>query len=169
MDFDKLLQNELDALEGAIPYTIVISPHLYARLEKHITILKKIVDHTTTKQRWFTDAIKEKLLNDKDPASFPKATTLNVKIRNDLYQAIHARIEYIRKFRDTYSKKQWIVDAVLEKLERDENPVKLKMLDLTQPKDNAKVNLRSSIEEAKSEIENLKYRLEKMFLDATKE
>lgn len=159
MDFETLTAEELESIGNSIPYTITISPHIYERLEKHITILKKLVDRSASKQRWIIEAIKEKLLNDEDSTQPPKATTLNVKIEENLCREVVERIEFIKKFRVSYSKKQWIVDAVLEKLDRDEKEVEKKMI-YVQSKTKSNIKLRERIEQMQSELENLKSGLE---------
>lgn len=159
MDFETSTTEELEPLGSLTPYTVIISSHIYERLEKHITILKKLVDRSATKQRWIVDAIKEKLLNDANSTKPPKASTLNVKIESKYAKELAKRIEYIKKFRVTYSKKQWIVDAVIEKLDRDEKDVEKKMFYV--PSKTKDLMLFERIEQMQSELESLKSGLEK--------
>lgn len=163
MDFDTLTKEEIEALGNSIPYTITISPHIYGRLEKHITILKKLIDRSATKQRWTSDAIKEKLLNDSKCEQPPKASTLNVKIEKNLCKELVDRVEYIKQFRVSYSKKQWIVDAVLEKLDRDEKEVEKKLQQLKKTGSPAEIDFKTRFEQLQTELNALKSEFENAF------
>ncbi len=111
-------------------YSVTISRHIHARLERHVLILKKLLDKGATKQNWMISAIKEKLARDLQDDSLPKATTITLKIDKELDEELNARVEFIKKFRQSYSRKQWIVDAVIEKLDLDERKVEEKFLSI---------------------------------------
>lgn len=134
-------------------YTVFISPHIYERLEQHISILKKAVDRNITKQAWLINAIKEKLENDSIDQHVPKANTLSVKIEEALENLILERIEHIKKFRSSYSKKQWIIDAVISKLDRDQTKVEKQTLETTKNQD---LTDKQQIKSLKSELHELK-------------
>lgn len=110
-------------------YSFMLSPHTHNRLERHIFILKKLVAKSTTKQDWLLNAITEKFANDENKQELPKAAIVNIKINKEIDKELIRRIEFIKKFRCSYSKKQWLVEAVLEKLDRDETAVEQRILD----------------------------------------
>lgn len=128
MEKDTITLEQLKEMPTQVgSYTITISPHIHERLERHILILKKLVDRGMTKQRWVTSAIREKLEKDSSDEQLPKATTLSVKIEADLEKSIFQRIEYVKQFRFSYSKKQWLVDAIIDKLDREEAEAEKKL------------------------------------------
>ena len=156
MDTDTMSLEQSKAT--GVGYTFSISPHIYERLERHILILKKIIDRTTTKQRWITHSIKEKLVKEEASQLIPKATSLNVKLDEELEMELFKKVEFVKKFRTSYSKKQWLVDAVLEKLDRDEKGVEAKLLDSTQSQmdsyKNQNEKLRAELEILKIQLKN---------------
>lgn len=142
---------------NANPYTIIISPYIYERLERHILILKKIIDRGMTKQRWLTSAIREKLEKDSSDTQLPKATTLTMKIEEELEKLMLQRIEYIKQFRFSYSKKQWLVDAIIDKLDRDEEEAEKKLSKTQQAQE---LTEKEQIKLLKNEVAELNARLE---------
>ena len=152
---DSELSTEIKPMSSG--YAFTISPHIYSRLERHILILKKLIDRSTTKQRWLSNAIKEKLARDENNQQLPKATYLSVKIEKDTEKEIGKKIEFAKKFRFSYSKKQWIVDAILEKLDQEETEDKSKLLDLTQSQ---RDTYKQQNESLQTEIESLKLQLQ---------
>lgn len=159
MEKDSITLEELKAIlhSTVSAYNITISPHIHERLERHILILKKLIDRGVTKQNWITSAIKEKLKKDAANKQVPKVTTLSVKIDEDLDKLILERIEYVKKFRVSYSKKQWLVDAIIDKLDNDEPEAEKKILETKQPT----LSEKQQIELLKHELAELKSRFEK--------
>lgn len=118
-----------EAEQTSLRYTVVISPYMHKRLDRHIFIIKKLIDKKLTKHNWLLDAINEKLKNEAPYEEVPTANTITIKMDHKFEQLILQRIEYIKKFRKSYSKKQWISDAIIDKLERDEEHVEKKLLE----------------------------------------
>lgn len=159
MDSDGITLDEIKSIDTSVgAYTVTISPHIHERLERHILILKKLIDRSATKQRWLIDSIREKLAKDASNQQVPKANTLNVKIDDELDKQVLKRIEFIKKFRFSYSKKQWLVDAVLEKLERDEKEVERKLSDMKQSQADT---YKQQVEQLQTELAELKAQLVK--------
>lgn len=157
MNPDAITLDEIKSIETPVGgYSVTISPHIHDRLERHILILKKLIDRSATKQRWITSAIKEKLAAESNNQEVPKVNTLNVKIEEELDKQLISRIEFIKKFRFSYSKKQWLVDAVLEKLERDEKEVEKKMLEMRQSQ---VINQQQQIVQLQAELATIKAKL----------
>jgi hypothetical protein len=92
-----------------------------------VFLLKKLIKRGASKQKWVEDAIREKLTNDETKTLIPKANTIYVKIDDNLKNQMEKRIEFMKNFCSSYSKKRWLVDAVVEKLERDEKEIDLKL------------------------------------------
>jgi hypothetical protein len=155
MDSNTPSKNEDQTKEAPLKvYTARISDHVHDRLERHVQILKKLIDRSATKQRWLFDSIEEKLARDIENPTVPKESTINVKIDKEQDKQIHERIEFMKKFKCSYSKKQWIVEAILEKLERDEKEVDQKIIEQTEKK-----KQKSEMELLKDELAELKARV----------
>lgn len=101
-----------------------ISPSIYNRVDELIYMFKHVSGESITKQDWFSKAIKEKLKNENDDLLVPKKKVFQVKIDDKTNKALSDKIEHIKKFRKNYSKKQWILEAIQEKLAREEMLIK---------------------------------------------
>src|SRR5438105_2635223 len=110
-------------------YSVTISPHIHKRLERHIFIIKKLINKNLTKNNWLLSAIEEKLEREVPYQDVPAVNTISLKLDPKREQLILQRVNYVRKFRKSYSKKQWILDAITDKLERDEENVEKKLLE----------------------------------------
>lgn len=124
MNSEAVISNENKSSENlAGKYTVTISPHINEKLDNHVLIMKKLIDRGVTKHLWIINAIEEKLAHDANQQQVPKVPHLNIRIDEELDKKILERIEFIRKFRKSYSKKQWLIDAILEKLDRDDSKI----------------------------------------------
>jgi hypothetical protein len=103
-------------------YSIRIGEHLHNRITKIIRSLKYLDNHSHTRQRWFIEAFKEKLKKEEesevDEISADKY--VGFKIDKHLSEKIEKRVGEIKKHRISFSKKQWFMEAIFEKLDRDE-------------------------------------------------
>ena len=111
-------------------YTVTISPHIHDRIEQHIIYVKKLSDPNSTKQRWILHAVQEKLSREEKDQDIPKERRLNIKLDKVTSKKVLKRVDLIKKFRTSYSKKQWFVDALLEKLEQEEQEIKKKLSEI---------------------------------------
>ncbi|MFZ0565994.1 MAG: hypothetical protein WAM28_07405 [Chlamydiales bacterium] len=102
-------------------YCIRVSENIYQKVDRLVHILKQADSPGHTKQKWLTEAIKEKLEIENHLSSddFPKEKQLSVKLAIHLRKKIEKRVTLIKKFRTSYSIKQWIMEAIFEKLDRD--------------------------------------------------
>ncbi|MCB1073434.1 MAG: hypothetical protein KDK96_10100 [Chlamydiia bacterium] len=108
---------------------IKISFHLFQTLNGTIQKLKRSKNYGVSKQEWVTAAIREKIKNDKNKIeniekSFstsddpPKQITLFLDEKSD--NEIKKHLKVLRNSGDpTLSKKNWIIEAIKEKLSRD--------------------------------------------------
>lgn len=116
-----------------IGYTVTISPYLHNRLEQLILIAKISNPGRQTKQKWVLDAIKEKLAREEKSKEIIPERKLNLKIDDSTFKKLKRRVELIKQFRTSYSKKQWIVDAILEKLEKDDHKIEQILHEINHP------------------------------------
>lgn len=119
------LEDEND-LDRYARYTIQIGDSFSERLDRHISLLKLIEKKDLYKQQWVVDAIIEKLKKDEaiPPNALPKDKHLSLKINKDLRRRIENIVCSLKNVRRTYSAKQWIIEAISEKLSEDEERVK---------------------------------------------
>lgn len=119
------MENDLDSLEQphVKGYSVTIDEQLYKRLEKHIRVLKHIEHKGLTRQKWIMDAIKAKLNKEENLIELPKERYLVLKINEIINAKIDSKVNLQKKFR-SYSKKQWLLEAIAEKMESEENIIK---------------------------------------------
>jgi metal-responsive CopG/Arc/MetJ family transcriptional regulator len=122
-DFDSLNQPNVKG------YSVTIDEQLYKRIEKHIRILKYIEQKGLTRQKWIMDAVKAKLQKDNQSShtELPKDRYLVLKINKLISEKIESIVSLQKKFR-SYSKKQWLLEAICEQLDSEEHKTK-KFLD----------------------------------------
>lgn len=126
------MQNEEELLAPAQikNYSLRIGENLYQRINKHIHLLKHLDNHSHSKKRWIVEAIKEKIEIEQDmaPEDIPKERFIGFTVDEYLSEKIEKRIDLVRRFRVSFSKKLWFVEAIYEKLDRDERKAR-KLLD----------------------------------------
>ena len=102
-------------------FSIELSKDLAQRLNKHIQLLKKLDSEIKFKQAWVEKAIEEKLQREKeDSHQNLEDEYLHFKINYKIHEAVKNQVNLIKKFRNSYSQKKWFLEALYEKLDRDE-------------------------------------------------
>jgi hypothetical protein len=116
-------------------YTIQIGEHLAEKIDRHLRLLKFCGRKDIKKQAWIKEAILSKLGKEEHlpPYTFPKQKNLNLDIDSELRGRLERVVKSIRKVRRTYSKKQWILEALAERLEQEEEEAKSLARDLDKP------------------------------------
>lgn len=104
-----------------ISYSLRLSNDLHSKLDKHLEKMRYREYSTISKQRWIIDAIKERLTEEEDlsPEELPNGKYVNIRIDERLYEKIDNQVEKMKVIRKSYSKKQWIVEALYSKLNRE--------------------------------------------------
>jgi len=105
-----------------IYYTCNVDANLYDKLEKILFAIRGL-EGKTTKKDWINKAIKEKLERENSSNVFSKEKRLSFPIDHESLAEIEKRVMLLRKFRTSYSKKQWLVEAIYEKLDQDTKTV----------------------------------------------
>jgi hypothetical protein len=119
-----LKADDLDSNE--VNYSLRIGERLYARIYKHIHFLKslKIIKN---KKDWIEKTILDKLENDEEICdSMSPVKHLSFKILPHIDDKIKARVEVIKQLRGHFSKKQWVLEAIYEKLDKEEKETEQK-------------------------------------------
>jgi len=114
---------EITSEQTFISFTFIVGENLHNRINKHVNKLKSTEGPGQSKQKWVIDAIKEKLNAENLSEDLPREKSLGLKISLNLHNQILKRVEMMRKVRSSFSKKQWIVEAIADKLDRDERLV----------------------------------------------
>ncbi len=105
-------------------YTIEIGENFYKKINNHVYLLRHIHKRDYSKNRWIMEALNEKLSQNLSPTEVPRRKQISLKIDANLRKNLEIKIEYIKKFRNNYSKKKFIMEALAEKLEREEEEFK---------------------------------------------
>ena len=104
--------------------SIKLEGKLLKRLEEYIKVLKKKNQPHKTKQGFISEAIEEKFRslpqrnNNKDNE---RSKCISLYLHENEYKRLEQQVEISRKTIGYGSKKQWIINAIEEKLQRDEN------------------------------------------------
>lgn len=107
------------------PLSLRVEENIFERVDIHVRSLKHLNKQKINKKEWIAKAISEKLANETEIGiNIPRAKQLNLKIDLALSEDLDKRVQFIKKFRESFTKKQWIVEAILEKLEREEAKTK---------------------------------------------
>lgn len=103
-----------------------LGEHIYERVERHIRSLKFQEKKDIKKKEWFAAAIREKLVNERKQSKLeqiPQRKHILFPIEKDLYNDLQKHLSLIKKH-CPYSTKELILEAILEKLEREESGTK---------------------------------------------
>lgn len=117
-----------DSLEkpAVINYSVTMDGQLYKRLERHLDILKHAENVGLTRQKWVTDAVLEKIAKEESQnySEIPKANFLMVRFLKTISDKISNLVDKQKPFKRNFNKKQWILEAIQEKLEQEEPKTK---------------------------------------------
>lgn len=110
-----------------IQYSISLTAKLFKRLSNHFDSLKLIGHQDRKRQSWLLKAVQEKLSREKDSEDLYKGKYISFKLQNHLYENLKNRLEEIEGKNIRYSKKKWIIDAIEEKLEAEQELIQEKL------------------------------------------
>jgi polyribonucleotide nucleotidyltransferase len=108
-----------------VVYAIKVKAELDERISHHIRALK-YMEGGYSKKRWIQEAIKEKLQNcqKKEIEKSQSDRTLNFSISRHTHDEIDKIIRVLKKLKISTSKTEFFIEAIIEKLERDEENIK---------------------------------------------
>jgi polyribonucleotide nucleotidyltransferase len=120
------LESELTDNIETIAYGIKIKAELDERISNHVRALKYLEGKGYSKQRWIQEAIKEKLQAYKkiDFENVKSDRTLNFSISRYTHDEIVKVVTILKKLKIRTSKTEFFLEAILEKLHREEKSVK---------------------------------------------
>ena len=118
-----MADKQLHAVEKR--FSIRINENLHKRFNQHIKCLKNL--NKITKQNWIEQAFREKLsLQDDSSSGILHDKLIHFKVDEKLFMEMEKIVQMIKKFR-VFSKKKWMIDAIYEKLEREEAQAKIEL------------------------------------------
>lgn len=108
-----------------VVYAIKVKAELDERVSHHIRALKYL-EGGYSKKRWIQEAIKEKLqtYQKKDLENAKSDRTLNFNISRHIHDEIDKIIKILKKLKISTCKTEFFIEAIVEKLERDEENVR---------------------------------------------
>ena len=119
---------DLESLAPAGIKTIAmrIGENLYNRLNKIVRLIKHLDNHGQTKQNWMAEAVKEKLEREleQDVIDICRERFIQVKLDQTLNERVNEHVDGLKNNRISFSKKHWLVEALYDKLDRDEEKLR---------------------------------------------
>jgi hypothetical protein len=116
----------------SVQLTVKVKTSLHDKLLNHLQKLKSQNHPDRTQNAWVLNAILSKMERDEASQVIPKARNLALKFDETLTERLEARIEEISKTIPHYTKKQWILDAIEEKLEMEKEIMQKKLAEYRQ-------------------------------------
>ncbi len=107
-------------------HSIKIGDALFKKIDNHIRTIQRLGKAQRNKGEWIQDAIKEKLekVKNLNVNSLPREKYLSVKLSKALSEELKRSVELLDRILNGYSKKKFILEAALEKLDREEDLLK---------------------------------------------
>lgn len=117
---------DLDDSEKFIGYAIKIKAELDKRISEHIYAIKQMQGKSYSKKKWVEEAIQEKLKEweNIDFETIKSDCTLNFIISQATDAKIIRIVEILKKLKIKSNKTDFILEAINEKLEKEEERVK---------------------------------------------
>ena len=121
------MKSDLPENFETIAYGIKVKAELDERISNHVRALKYLEGKGYSKQRWIQEAIKEKLQACKkiDFENAKSDRTLNFSISRYTHDEIVKIVKILKKLKIKTSKTEFFLEAIIEKLEREEKNVKI--------------------------------------------
>ena len=107
------------------PIGIKISKRILKKLQKHIAVSNYALHQDLSQQEWILKAITEKLEREKANSEhhFNSLKQVTIRLDRSLKDQIEKKLFNLKASNDqskSYSKKSWILEAIEEKLDREE-------------------------------------------------
>lgn len=108
-----------------VNYNVTLETSAWAHIEKQVVLNKSTKDPSFTKRRWIVDSILEKISNAKaEDVVTIKRKSISFAISKFIQKKIELVITFYKKYDPTYSKNQFFMDAIAEKITRERNQIK---------------------------------------------
>lgn len=104
-----------------------ISLKFFNEIEQHLAELQNHRNQKILKKTWLLEVIKKKIKNSKIPLNTTQRICFKIDALTNL--KIAKQINEIRKIKEGYTKKQWILEAIEEQLSIEEEEIKQKFIE----------------------------------------
>jgi len=114
-------ESDMDVLLSLIKkkgMSLRVSNYFHKKFEKHLEMLKHVNCQPLLKQNWIKAAFQEKLRKFESNPEDLTEKKIHFKLEEELVNEINAKVDKIKKFRN-FSKTQWMIEAIYEKLDRE--------------------------------------------------
>lgn len=118
---------ESSKTEKLIFCAIRVGENLFNRINGHLDTLKKCQGNNYSQNRWVNEAIKTKLDKEIKGNIVSIDKHLGVRIDEKTLEKINQQVKVMKKFNSSYSKQKWLVEALSEKLQEDEQITKKRL------------------------------------------
>lgn len=98
--------------------SLKIGANLYEKLTQHL-FLSKAANKRYSQSDWICEAIVEGLETEKIDGVLPKERKITISIDDDTLEKLEERVKFFQQIYTSFSKKQWVVEAIYKKLDRD--------------------------------------------------
>jgi Arc/MetJ-type ribon-helix-helix transcriptional regulator len=101
---------------------LILPDKIHEKIEKLVSYRKFSDDNKYSKSDFLQQAINEKIDKERqDSTQLTKSDkSIFFKIDPTIYNQISKHVEIVKCYRNSFSNKRWMEDAVLEKIDRDE-------------------------------------------------
>ncbi|MFI5343136.1 MAG: hypothetical protein ACHQUC_02835 [Chlamydiales bacterium] len=114
------MENQNSKNSDIVNYNVTLDVSIWDHIEKQVVLNKSTKDITFSKRRWILDSILEKLSNVAvTDVVIQKRKSISFAINKFIQKKIEKVISFYRKIDATYSKNQFFLDAITEKVERE--------------------------------------------------
>jgi hypothetical protein len=121
---DLEIENALKELSASRKrISVAVGTNLYEKLTRHLFLLKA-TNKRYSQNDWICEAIKEGLEIEKIDVDLPKERKINLCMDDNTFKRLEERVQFFKQIYYSFSKKQWIVEAIYKKLDRDAGKLK---------------------------------------------
>ncbi len=107
-----------------IRYNLNISNQIYKKIEKIVAMRKVLGQENKTRKGFVLEAMKEKLSKHSDDQLLSNPyKTLRIEYDQEIEKQILKQVGWIKQRNGGHSKKKWILDAVLDKIDAEESKI----------------------------------------------
>ena len=102
---------------------ISVGTNLHEKLTRHLFLLKA-TNRRFSQSDWICDAIKESLESENIDGDLPKERKITISIDDYTFKKLEERVHFFKQIYSSFSKKQWIVEAIYKKFDRESSKLK---------------------------------------------
>ena len=99
---------------------------LHEKLDKHISVIKHTKPGKISRADWLIEAFEEMLIEESNNTDYciPKDKKISFLLNSNFLKKIDKLINNQKKFRTSYSRTKWFVEAIQRKLDQEDGVIK---------------------------------------------